>query len=93
MSAYNFLLTPQCTTTKLIQCRDFGVNSVEESRKFDKRPEDVPDLGVEDFLARRKVLKQVEAWCKSVQGNPEKRPNNQWKLILYQCEVCSCDSI
>lgn len=82
-------LSGLCATTKLIQCRMYGVNSVEVSRKFNKDPSDVSDLSKADFLARKKVLREVEKWCESMQSKPEVIPENTWRLINYHYEVCN----
>lgn len=68
-----------------------GVNSVEVSRKFDKDPADVSDLAKQDFLARRKILRQVEKWCDSMQSKPEVIPSNTWRLINYHYEVSAIE--
>jgi hypothetical protein len=65
----------------------YGVNSVEVSKKFDKSPDDVPDLSKEDFLARKSVLRQVEKWCQANKLKPEVIPENTWRLINYHYEV------
>lgn len=46
------------------------------SRKFDKDPEDVPDLSRDDFVSRQIVLKQTEGI------------RQMWTPILYMYEVC-----
>lgn len=70
-------LSGLCATTKLIQCRSFGLSMCSVARKFDKDPEDVPDLAKEDFLERKKVVDQVTEWSKG-----------KWVPILYGYEVC-----
>lgn len=65
-----------CATTRLVQCRDFGVMMNDVSRKFDKDPEDVPDLSRDDFVSRQIVLKQTEGI------------RQMWTPILYMYEVC-----
>jgi hypothetical protein len=81
-------LSGLCATTKLIQCQMYGVNSVEVSRKFDKNPDEVSDLSKDDFLARKKVLRQVEKWCEFMKSKPDVIPENTWRLINYHYEVC-----
>lgn len=67
-----------------------GVNEVEVSGKFDQDPEDVSDLSPEDFIARKNVLRQVEAWCDHMHDKPQTIYRNRWNLILYQYEVNIC---
>ncbi|EIM86411.1 uncharacterized protein STEHIDRAFT_121370 [Stereum hirsutum FP-91666 SS1] len=64
-----------CATTRLVQCRDFGVMMNDVSRKFDKDPEDVPDLSRDDFVSRQIVLKQTEGI------------RQMWTPILYMYEI------
>ena len=82
-------LSGLCATTKLIQCQMYGVDSVEVSRKFEKNPSEVSDLSKADFLARKKVLREVEKWCESMQSKPKVIPDNTWRLINYHYEVCN----
>lgn len=72
-----------CATTRLIQCRNFGVSMNDVSRKFDQDPEDVPDLSKEEFIARRQILDQVEEWSSTLGKHGEFAP------ILYRYEVGS----
>lgn len=80
-------LSGLCATTKLIQVPMFGLQAVECSRKFDKNPDDVPDLSKEDFLDRKALLREVEKWCAGMKGKPEMMPGNKWYLINYAYEV------
>lgn len=77
-----------CATTRLIQCRDFGISTNDVSRKFQRSPEDAPDLSRDDFMARRKVINQIGQWCDDMQGKKEMIYKNEWAPILYQYEVC-----
>jgi hypothetical protein len=78
-----------CATTRLIQCRDFGISMNDISGKFQQSPEDVPDLSEDDFLARKTVVRQVSKWSADNRGKPEVIYRNEWAPILYQYEVCS----
>ncbi|KAJ7202385.1 hypothetical protein GGX14DRAFT_654369 [Mycena pura] len=49
-----------CATTKLEQCRSFGVNMNDITEKFQRFPEDSPDLTKEEWRARKTVIQQVE---------------------------------
>ncbi|KAJ3552320.1 hypothetical protein NM688_g4210 [Phlebia brevispora] len=82
-------LSGTCATTKLIQCRGMGVYQCEVSRKFQKRPEEAPDLMRADFLARKSVLDQVQHWCDEQDGKPSVGDiyRNEWCPILYDWEV------
>ncbi|KAF9466934.1 hypothetical protein BDZ94DRAFT_1186529 [Collybia nuda] len=76
-----------CATTRLIQCRDFGISMNDISRKFEKSPDDVPDLSRDDFLARKKVINQVNQWCDVMAGKKQMIYRNEWTHILYQYEI------
>ncbi|KAI0055379.1 hypothetical protein BV25DRAFT_1921855 [Artomyces pyxidatus] len=73
-----------CATTKLLQCRNFGVFQVDISRKFQRGPEAAPDLTEEDFYARKDVVDQVGKYTD--ENIPEGHPL-EWVPILYQFEV------
>ncbi|KAF7308082.1 MYND-type domain-containing protein [Mycena kentingensis (nom. inval.)] len=49
-----------CAATKLLQCRELGLSVNVVSGKFDRPPENSPDLSTEEFLARKAVIAQVE---------------------------------
>ncbi|EPQ51019.1 hypothetical protein GLOTRDRAFT_81621 [Gloeophyllum trabeum ATCC 11539] len=77
-----------CATTRLIQCRGFGVYQNDISAKFDKSPDEVPDLAKEDFLARKKIIDQVAAWVDEHQDKtPQIIYKNEWVPILYGYEI------
>lgn len=83
-------LSGTCATTKLIQCRGMGLYECEVSRKFQKRPEDAPDLSRTDFLERKRVIDQMERWCNEHESKPSVGGiyKNEWHPILYDWEVC-----
>jgi hypothetical protein len=56
-----------CATTRLIQCRGFGVYMNDISRKFQQLPEAAPNLSRDGFMAR-KVIDQAGQWCEGMQG-------------------------
>ncbi|KIJ60149.1 hypothetical protein HYDPIDRAFT_161442 [Hydnomerulius pinastri MD-312] len=74
-----------CAATKLIQCRDFGVYMSDVSEKFQRSPQSTPDLTQEEFMARKKIIQQVE---ESAGRNRGKRGMvDEWAPILYRYEV------
>lgn len=82
-------LSGTCATTKLIQCRGMGVYQCEVSRKFQKRPEEAPDLSRSDFIARKSVVDEMQRWCDEHEGKPSVGGiyRNEWCPILYDWEV------
>jgi len=68
-----------CATTRLTQCRGFGVYMNDVSKKFHRDPELATDLGKEDFRARKDVIGQVARWA---EGKSE-----EWVPILYLYEI------
>jgi len=72
-----------CATTRLTQCRDFGVYMNDVTKKFLRDPEQAPDLSEADFMARKNIIGQVGRWSES-QGN---RMDQEWPPILYLYEV------
>ncbi|CAL1712528.1 unnamed protein product [Somion occarium] len=70
-----------CATTKLMQCRNFGVYECEVSAKFERGPENLQDLSKDDFLARKKVVDAVEKW------NEQRNKYETYHLILYDYEI------
>ena len=72
-----------CATTRLLQCRDFGVYQCDISRKFDRNPDELVDITKEDFYARKKIVKTVDRWSKG-RGKFE-----QYTPILWSYEVCN----
>ncbi|KAI0045684.1 hypothetical protein FA95DRAFT_1521210 [Auriscalpium vulgare] len=76
-----------CATTKLLQCRDFGIYQVDVSRKFQRGPDGAPDMHEDDFYARKRVIDQVADWTESMAG--KKRPGSldEWTPILYHFEI------
>ncbi|KAJ7184545.1 hypothetical protein C8R46DRAFT_1064376 [Mycena filopes] len=68
-----------CATTRLIQCRDFGVHTNDVTRKFEGDPEGATDLEANDFIARRNVIEQVHAWAEENE--------TEWTPILYMYEI------
>ncbi|KAJ7765748.1 hypothetical protein B0H16DRAFT_401759 [Mycena metata] len=68
-----------CATTRLTQCRDFGVYMNDVTRKFERDPEYATDLSLDDFMARKNVIEQVSRWS-------EER-NAEWPPILYLYEI------
>ncbi|KAK7690312.1 hypothetical protein QCA50_006969 [Cerrena zonata] len=69
-----------CATTRLLQCRDFGVYQCDISRKFDRNPGDVVDIYKEDFFARKKIVQTVDAW------NEKRNEFEQFTPILWSYE-------
>ncbi|KAI0634945.1 hypothetical protein C8Q77DRAFT_1216935 [Trametes polyzona] len=69
-----------CATRKLTQCTDFGVSMNDISSKFQRGPENAPDLTRQEYFARKTVVEQV-ANCKTA-----KIYNNEWAPILYKYE-------
>nr|GAT47550.1 predicted protein [Mycena chlorophos] len=49
-----------CATTKLLQLRDFGINENDITPKFLRSPENSPDLSREEFVARKRVIEQID---------------------------------
>jgi len=76
-----------CATTKLIQCRSFGISMNDVSGKFMKSPDASPDLSEEEFKARKIVMGQVDAWCIANEEKPEMIYQNRWAPILYKYEI------
>ncbi|KAJ7145002.1 hypothetical protein C8R43DRAFT_1198433, partial [Mycena crocata] len=68
-----------CATTRLTQCRDFGVYMNDVTSKFERDPEFSTDLSEDDFMARKNVIEQVATWSK---GEKE-----EWPPILYLYEI------
>jgi hypothetical protein len=64
-----------------------GISMNDVSRKFERRPEDAPDLAKDEFMARKMVVNQVMKWCEDNQGKPELIYRNEWAPILYRYEV------
>lgn len=77
-------LSGTCATTKLVQCRDFGIEMCSVTRKFEKRPAEVPDLHEVDFKERKKVVQQISQWV----NTKGRRAGNEFVPILYDYEVC-----
>ncbi|KII85497.1 hypothetical protein PLICRDRAFT_56731 [Plicaturopsis crispa FD-325 SS-3] len=75
-------LSETCATTRLIQCTQMGINSVEVSRKFARGPGNSPDLHPDEFATRKRVLEQVFVWNES-----EPVSYKHWELILYNYEI------
>ncbi|KDQ09192.1 hypothetical protein BOTBODRAFT_37277 [Botryobasidium botryosum FD-172 SS1] len=81
-------LSGRCATTKLAQCKNLGISTCEVSRKFDKDPDDVPDLHKEDFLARKQIVDQIAEWCdRNANAKTQIIYKNEWAPILYQYEI------
>lgn len=76
-------LSGSCATSKLIQCRSFGIGVCDVSPKFEKDVSEVPDLHPKDFRMRRKVVNYVRKWCS------KSRARGEWTPILYAYEVRS----
>lgn len=75
---------------KLLQCKGFGVYENDVSFKFEKDPDDVPDMTREDFEARKKVVDAVARWVNAnnpKNGGKELVYNNEWVPILYSYEA------
>ncbi|KAJ7700791.1 hypothetical protein B0H17DRAFT_1046655 [Mycena rosella] len=70
-----------CATTKLTQCRNFGILENDVTRKFYGDPERATDLSLADFMARKDVIEQVDSWAE------ETKQNMKWKPILYLYEI------
>ncbi|KAJ7932705.1 hypothetical protein B0H13DRAFT_2514856 [Mycena leptocephala] len=68
-----------CATTRLTQCRDFGVYMNDVTKKFYRDPEQSPDLSEEDFMARKKVIGEVGKWSEE--------KDEEWPPILYLYEI------
>jgi hypothetical protein len=68
-----------CATTRLTQCRDFGVYMNDVTKKFYRDPEQSPDLSEENFMARKKVIEEVGKWSEE--------KDEEWPPILYLYEV------
>ncbi|KAJ7119004.1 hypothetical protein C8R44DRAFT_841344 [Mycena epipterygia] len=68
-----------CATTRLKQCRDFGVYMNDVTNKFDRDPEFATDLSAEDFSARKNVIEQVADWSEG--------KKQEWAPILYLYEI------
>lgn len=68
-----------CATTRLTQCRDFGVYMNDVTKKFLRDPEQAPDLSEADFMARKNVIEQVSEWSEGIGA--------EWPPILYLYEV------
>lgn len=84
-------LSGTCATTKLVQCKNFGIYTCSVERKFHKDPEDVPDLSKEDFLARKMVVDQIGQWCEDNGKYSKNRSVDsiEWSPILYAYQVSS----
>lgn len=76
-----------CATTRLIQCRDLGVYTNDVSRKFQRSPEDAPDLSRDDFLARKKIINQVSRYCADRARETKSEYEDQYVPILYLYEL------
>ncbi|KAJ7348866.1 hypothetical protein DFH08DRAFT_913925 [Mycena albidolilacea] len=68
-----------CATTRLTQCRDFGVYMNDVTKKFLRDPEQAPDLSEADFMARKNVIEQVSEWSEGIGA--------EWPPILYLYEI------
>ena len=78
-----------CATTRLIQCRYLGISTNDVSRKFQRSPEDAPDLSRDDFLARKKIINQVSRYCDDRARETKSKYDDQYVPILYLYEVSS----
>lgn len=76
-----------CATTRLLQCRDFGIFQCDISRKFDRNPRELVDIYPEDFYARKKIVQTIRAW------NEKRNEHEQFTPILWEYEVCFEDII
>lgn len=76
-----------CATTRLIQCRYLGVYTNDISRKFQRSPEDAPDLSRDDFLARKKIISQINKYCDDRARETKSEYEDQYVPILYLYEV------
>jgi len=82
-------LSGLCATTKLLQCRGFGITTVDVTRKFQQSPGKATDLHEDDFNARKDVIEQVQSWMKKNNG-----PDSiKWAPILYAYEVYLLNSV
>ncbi|KAJ6567147.1 hypothetical protein B0H19DRAFT_720409 [Mycena capillaripes] len=72
-----------CATTRLTQCRDFGVYQNDVTRKFERDPEYATDLSEGDFMARKNVIEQVAKWAEGQVNEIDQ----EWPPILYLYEV------
>ncbi|TFY82792.1 hypothetical protein EWM64_g1223 [Hericium alpestre] len=63
-----------CATSKLLQCRNFGVYECDIASKFAGPPQAAPDLSTEDFYARKYVVRQVQQW---VEANAQKKRHEE----------------
>lgn len=80
-------LSGTCATTKLIQCKSFGIYECDVTAKFYKHPSEVPDLAAEDLAERRKVAEYVQAWREKREAGGRRDPTSEWTPILYVYEV------
>lgn len=62
-----------CAATKLIQCKQMGITTLDVSSKFYRSHENTTDLSKDEFFARKSVIAQVD--------------KNRWTPILYRYEV------
>ncbi|KAJ7491026.1 hypothetical protein FB451DRAFT_1023002, partial [Mycena latifolia] len=67
-----------CATTRLTQCRDFGISMNDVTGKFYRDPGRATDLSLVDFMARKDVIEQVDKWAEET--------NKEWAPILYLYE-------
>ena len=75
-----------CATRKLLQCRDFGTQMNDISRKL--QADSLPDLPDDHFKERKRAAKTVERWVDAHMGKkPELIYKNDWTPILYNFEV------
>jgi len=79
-----FNLSGICATTRLMQIRMMGLGMCNVKAKFEKDPNDVPDLANEDFLCRRKMLARMKRELKK--NRPEL---GEFEPILYVYELYS----
>lgn len=59
---------------------------VDVTPKFERDPANSPDLSLDDFMARKKVLEQVQDW-KEKNGGGRGKPDADWVPIAYMYEV------
>lgn len=75
-----------CAARKLLECREFGTDMNDVSRKFPGNR--LPDLPDDHFEERKRVAKDVERWVADHAGKePELIYRNNWTPILYNFEV------
>ncbi|KZV93516.1 hypothetical protein EXIGLDRAFT_717114, partial [Exidia glandulosa HHB12029] len=81
-------LSGLCATTKLVQCKSFGIYQCDVTRKFYKSREEVPDIAWVDLQERKKVVEHVAEWVEQRRGGKARGdPREEWVPILYAYEI------